>query len=90
MSELNQNMSLDDSRDEVNYTRSGLDRLTDETEAAKKLLIQITSKLPLCSEDLALSNSIERLEYSIKHTLKKIKEINIWTNPRTSAKSVLF
>ena len=70
MSELlSQKMSLDDSHDEVNYTQDELNSLEDETESTKKLLINITSKLPLCREDPVLHNSIQRFEYTIKLTL---------------------
>ena len=83
-------LSLVDCHDEVNYTRDGLNRLGDETESAKKLLIHITSKLPSCREDLVLHNSIKRLEYSVKWTLKKIRVVqgHIELNPGRPAGTV--
>ena len=52
--------------------------------------MDITSNLPSCREDLILLNSTERFEYSIKLTLKKIKEIqeHIKLNPERAVENL--
>ena len=76
MSELlNRKMLLDYSCGMVNHTQDGIYYLLKMTESANKLFMDMNTRLPQCREDRVLDNSIQRLEYSIRLMLKKVKEI---------------
>ena len=59
----------------VNNTQEGIDYLLKLMEAAKKLIMDINSRYAQCREDQSLNVSIQKLKYSIKLTLRKVKNI---------------
>ena len=71
----NRRMLLNDTCRMVNNTQEGIDYLHKRMEAAKKLIMDINDRYPQCREDQSLNISIKKLEYSIKLTLRKAKEI---------------
>ena len=76
MSELQDwRMLLNDSCKMVSHTQDGIDYLLKLTEAAKKLIMVIYTRYARCREDWSLNISIQKLEYFIKLTLRKVKEI---------------
>ena len=57
------------------YSQKGVDQLTLRSEDAKKLLSSINEKFPHYRNRTKLAQSINKLEYAIKVTLKKIQTI---------------
>ena len=79
---------LNDSCKMVNHTQEGIDYLLKLMEAAKKLIMDINDRYAQCREDWSLNVSIQKLEYSIKLTLRKVKEIRDHIESNTERQEV--